>query len=245
MPAQTESVDDHVGAVPGFPGPTDLADVWLVHALAHLLNAYNVPDADRRALVTSPAAAATIAIPALHGVNEQTARLQRLDAARLALVSAALAVEARMNRVLRRGDPAEWEAIAHLVPAKKFRVAPRLLDAHESASKHEALCDLVEEIFRVRDELVDAAGQPGAALNVMSSRFSPSHARAMVEASAKICRFLATLGEEGDNATAELVRDVANGLQRRLDFRSEVTVPSPDWEWSTGDLDFPPDIIGS
>jgi hypothetical protein len=238
---------EQLAAVPGFPPPSDLADVWLVHALVRLLDAYDIPDTDRPDLIASVRNASTVEIPVTSAASGEARRLERLDAARLALVSAALAVEARMNTVLRHGDPAEWEAVAHLVPAERFRVAPRLLDRRESASKHEELCDLVDEIFRVRDELVDAAGEPCSALNVMSSRFSPSHARAMVEASARICHFLATLAEEQVGGTAELVRDVARAFDLRLDHRPKFIEREPGWEWNwhLDQLDFPPDIVGS
>ena len=239
--------DEQLVALPGFPAPSDLADVWLVHALTRLLDAYGIPEKERGDLVASVRTGSLVDIPAGSAASSDATRLERLDAARLALVSAALAVEARMNTVLRSGERAEWEAVAHLVPAEKFRVAPRLLDRRESASRHEELCDLVDEIFRVRDELVDAAGEPSSALNVMSSRFSPSHARAMVEASARICDFLATLAEERVGVTAELVRSVARAFDPRLEHRPTVTEPEPSWEWNwyRDQLDFPPDIIGS
>lgn len=242
---RVERLEDRLGVAAGFPAPVDLADLWLLHALAHLLDACEVPAPDRRELVESGIDAGIV--PAESEATGEAAQLERLDASRLALVFGALAVEARLNRVLRRCDPSEWEAVAHLVPAEKFRLAPRLLAALASAPKHAALCDLAVELFAVRDELVDAAGLPDAALEVTSSRFGPRRARVMVEASAKICGFLATLTDEDDSGTAGLVQKAAFALARRTDVLSLVRpLTAPHWDWEgNGDVDFPPDLIGS
>lgn len=234
-----------VDVVPGIPSPADLADLWLVYALAYLLDACDVPAGDRRELVASGIDPGILELAGTAGVTGE-AQLERLNASRVALVFGALAVEARLNRVLKRGDPSELQAVAHLKPAQKFRLAPRLLGELDAMPNHAALCDLVDELFTLRNELVDAAGLPGAGSRETSSRFSASHARALVEASAKACCFLATLAKE-DEGVAERVRDTVEALSHRADVLAVITPPTlPRWEWGWNqDADFPPDLVGS
>ena len=162
------------------------------------------------------------------------------------MLFAALAVEARLDRLLRQRDAADWPAVAHLAPGEKFRIAPRLLDGRESVKVDRGLCNLADDLFTLRDELVDAVGRPGAALTAISSEFSPSRTRAMVSASATICDVLTTLAHEVKGGTARLVRETADALTRRADAVSAVGSLGPELErgWSE-DIDFPPDIAAS
>ena len=192
----------------------DLADGWLDDALGALAAAC---DADRP---------------------------DRLDAARRAIVFAALALEARVNRVLACADPAEHDALAHLSPAERFRLAPRLLAHLEAAAEDAALCELVVEVFRARDELVDGDGVWHAA--DATERFSPNRARAIVEESARICCFLATLAETIPVVTAKHVWHAAGSLTEHADRLSAARAPAlPRWDWDWDDDAFPPRLIGS
>lgn len=232
------------GVVPGLSDAADLGDVWLAHALGCLLEACEVPVVDRLALVESgrdefePDSAA--GAPA----GDEASRLRRLDACRRAIAFSALAVEARLNRVLRRLHADEWSALLRLSPAERFRLAPRLLDELELAAEDAELCALVEQVFEAHDELVDAAGTVEAAFPHPPARFSPGRAREIVEASAGLCCFLATLGGEVEG-TAPLVRDAARALTARAG-RVPLTYAAAgargDWDWGG---EFPPDVIGS
>ena len=235
---------DRVGVVPGMPDPVDLADLWLAHALSCLLDACDVPLADRRGLIETGAPSPELAARA--AADNAEARIERFDASRLAVLFAALAVEARLDRLLRQCDAADWPAVAHLAPAERFRIAPRLLDGLESATADSGLYNLAVDLFNLRDELVDAVGRPGAALTEISSEFSPSRTRAMVSASAKICDFLATLAHEVKSGTAHLARETADALTGRADAVSAVGPPRPELDrgWSR-DIDFPPDMVAS
>lgn len=204
----------------------DLADVWLDHALTCLFDACDLPEGEE--------------------VAARSTTAERLDACRCALVFAALALEARLNRALRHCDAAESRAVAHLSPAEKFRLAPRLLGEFHSAAKDATLCDLVVEIFNVRDDLVEAGASSAEALTEGASEFSPSHARALVAASAKLCWFLAALVGEDEGGTARRVLEAADGLALRADLLSAGRAPSlPHWDWDWGGEEFPPDLIGS
>jgi hypothetical protein len=94
-------------------------------------------------------------------------------------------------------------------------------------------------VFDVRDELVDAGGSPGSAL-----RFGPSLARAMVEAIARACSFLATLTSEDESDTARLAQGAAEALTRRADALALTRSASRSYRErsSNGDADFPPDL---
>jgi hypothetical protein len=91
---------------------------------------------------------------------------------------------------------------------------------------------------------------PSAALEVAEEpdpRFLPGHARATVEASAKICAFLATLADRDDETqTAHLVQRAAGALAQRAETCSIMKGPIAarrDWGWN--EVDFPPDLVGS
>lgn len=220
MSVDVTALKDRAGVVPGLPVAADLADVWLGHALACLLEAGGAADADE-------------------------ATRERLDACRRAVVFAALALEARLNRVLRCCDPYERHAFADLAPAEKFRLAPRLLDELEFAAEDAALCALVVEVFKARDELVDADGASGGPPADVAPPLSAGRARAIVEESGRICCFLATLTDDVPVATAQQVWRAAGALARRADGFPGGDAPSlPRWEWD-GDDEFPPDLIGS
>lgn len=182
----------------------DLADIWLDKALGHLVEAY----------------------------REEAPRPERVEASRLAVVFSALAVEARLNHVLRDHDRAEWPAIATLAPAEKFRLAPRLLGEPESMWANRPLLDHAVRLFELRDDLVF-----GGTRNETVSRFNPGTARAMVEAGAEICCFLAVLaGDTAGQAAGRSVRESAKALH--AETPPAVLGLEPDDE-------FPPDVVGS
>ena len=236
--------EDLSGVVPGLPGAVDLADVWLVHALACLLDACEVDPEDRMALLESGADAFDPETT-LFATDEAT-RVARLDACRRALAFSVLAVEARLNRVLRGCYAAEWQALLRLSPAERFRLAPRLLDRLGDTPRDAELCELVDEVFGVQEELVDAAGCVGATFPHQPSRFGPSRARKLVEASAEICCFLSDLAGEHDGP-APVVRDAARALETRVTHVTAAaagTYSQWGWDWN-GFGDFPPDVIGS
>ena len=240
MPGRVMRFDDRIGAVPGMPRAADLADLWLAKALAFLLDACDVPASARRDLLDSGIDTLEPEIPPASSPAAEKAQLERLDASRLALVLAELAVEARLNRVLRHCDAVEWQAIAHLAPAEKLRLAPQLLDDRRSSAKGADLYPLVDELVDVREALVEAGGwSTGSA-----ARFGPSLACAMVEASAKICCFLASLTDEAESDTARIAQRAAETLVKRADalslfrFRDSAYYESS----SRADIDFPPDL---
>jgi hypothetical protein len=234
------------GVVPGLSEAADLADVWLADALECLLDACEVPLGERLALVETGRDSIEPEDAASWPAVDESSRLRRLVACRRALAFSALAVEARLNRVLRGCHADEWSALLRMSPPERFRLAPRLLNKLEWAARHAELCDRVDEVFGGRDELVGAAGSGGAAFPYEFSRLGPSRVREAVEASAEICCFLASLIGE-DEGSAPRVRDAARVLISRAEHVQ--LPPAADraeygWEWS-GFGDFPPDIIGS
>lgn len=243
MSVSVARLEDRLNVVPGLPGAADLADVWLVHALASLLDACDVPEAERRTLVASGLDSFRDDAPAGPPGTPSSARL---DACRRALVFAALAVEARLNLALRQCDASEWRAVERLAPPERFRLTPRLLDELGSEADAVELRDLVAELFYLRDELVDAGGAPGAALRDPSGQFTAARARAMVEASANVCCLLAPLTAEPEGGTAQLIRRAAAALTRRAEQPPAESAPgSYRWDWDWGGHDFPPNLIGA
>lgn len=235
------SLTDPAGAAPGLPVAADLADLWSEHALACLLDACEVPQATRTELIESGVDAVGREVSVPRAVVDETLEDERLDACRRAVVFAALSLEARLNRVLSRCDPDERRALGRLSPAERFRLAPRLLDELERATENAALCELVEEVFRTRDELVDAQQEEAVA----PSPLGPARARGIVEESARVCCFLATLAEDVPVATAVQVWRSARALETRasrLSAGRAPGLPNWDWEWSDG---FPPNLVGS
>ena len=233
-------------AILGLPEPADLGDLWLGHALFCVLDAFEVPVEERRALIEARGSPYGLMARPLQGDAE--ARLERLDSCRLAVLFGGLALEARLDRLLRRSDATDWPTVAHLPPAERFRMSRRLLGGADSARWDDpAVLELAVELFELRDELVDAVGQPGAALLEMSPEFSPTRAGAMVGASARLCTFLAALVGEADSGTAHLVEQTIPALTRWASDRSQPRAGGtyePGWEW-TNAVDSPPDLAGS
>lgn len=178
------------------PQPHDVADVWLVHALEHLLDACSPVDVAHRA-----------------------------DASRRAVALAALAVEARVNRVLREHDPEHWGAEAALSPLEKFQRLPRLL-GESHLERHNELAEPIVELFDARDGLVDAVPVPPP--------FTPASACAMVTAAASVCSYLDDVAELG----CEVERH-ATAVASRAAAATVAELPV-----DTGER-FPPDLIGS
>jgi hypothetical protein len=225
------------------PVAADLADLWSAHALGCLLDACGVPREHRAELIESGVDAFECDVLPPPPIVDEVLPSERLDACRRAVVFAALSLEARLNRLLSGCDPEERQALSRLSPAETFRLAPRLLDELERAQEDAALCALVEEVFNTRDELVDASVGAEAARPDLSL-FSPDRARAIVEASAKVCCFLATLSEDVPATTAAQVWRSAQALEQRGASFSASRSPSiPDWYWRWSD-EFPPDVIG-
>ena len=224
--------------MPGLRAPTDLADVWLIQAFEFLLDACDIPESEWSSLVDSGAES-----PPDAPVGETAA--ERLDASRHALVFAALAVESRLNRVVARCDPPVVKAVAHLVPADRFVLALSLLDEPEAAREHVELRQAVAELFEVRDTCAACLEHADPSL-VEAAGLTVGRVRALVEASARICNFLATLTPEHESATDELVAGRAAALVRRAERLSVEPLPDLahlDWDW-LGDT-FPPNLIGS
>jgi hypothetical protein len=244
------SVEDRVGAALAFPVPVDLADEWLADALGFLLEACELPKAALRELSTSPEPAGLFD-RAPTPSDDPVARRRRLDAARLAIVLGALAAEARLNRLLKLRDLADWSTFAHLALLEKFGLAPRLLGGVDLVPQHSGLSRLAAELFELRAELVEAGTGPSAALEVADEpdpRFLPAHARAMVEASAKICAFLATVaGRDAEGQTAKMVQRAARAVVGRAEacsiMRGSIAAHR-EWGWGF-EADFPPNVVGS
>jgi hypothetical protein len=210
MSVSFAQLENPAHVVPGLPFAGDLADVWLGHALRSL-------------------------VALSDGVHEPSGE-DELDLCRCSIVFAALALEARLNSVLRCCDPEERHALGHLAPAEKFRLAPRLLAELGAEAEDAALCELVVEVFGARDALVGANGGVRPV--------DPPFARAIVEETARICTFLASLVEGVPTATAVQVCAEVAALARRserLRAGAPVRLPRWDWDWD----EFPPNIVGS
>ncbi len=162
---------------------------------------------------------------------------ERLEACRLAVVFAALAVEARLNRLLHGCGAAAWPVVGRLAPVEKLRLAPRLLGVPEPGPRHRALLDGAVRLFELRGELVDDVHR-GADADA-PRHLRASAARSSVETSADICSFLTALAAEGEDRTARYVYERARILH-------PPARPVPAAGSSVGDGDeFPPDVVGS
>ena len=221
--------------VPGLPGAADLADVWLVHALASLFDACEVPPESRAKLVES--GADSFDSDQFECEHDEAADLRRVDACRRAIAFSALATEARLNRVLRRFDLPR-PSLARLVPAERFHRARRLRSAFEPVERAE-LEDLVAEVFGARGELVCESGPSTACSPEAVMHLTPSRARATVEAGAEICSCLAIVAAEEEPVTAHLVRDAAVALAGRAERVSPFALTG------TNGGEFPPYVVGS
>lgn len=240
MSTQSVHARGRQATVPGVPEAADLADLWLTHALSCLLASCGVPASAGRALVEDGICDSEPILVA----ESVDARLDRLDNARLAVLFAALAVEARVDRLLRNSDATDWPSIAHLAPPERIRLARRLLDGPEDAARDMELYKQAVDLFGLRDELVDAVGRPGAALTERAQEFGPVRVRATVEAGARLCEFLAALADERESRVATVVREAAETLTRRaaaLSTGAPSAAQAP-WEWA---VEFPPDLVGS
>ena len=228
--------EDGIPLAPGMPEVSDIGDVWLVHALASLLDACGVPEGRRAKLVASgtdsfrPRKARVVA-------SDDATHLERLDSCRLAAAFAALAVEARLNRVLRAAKPDEWPTIAPLSAPEKFTLVSRLLDRPEHELAARELFPLAVELFEVRDELV---GGSGARVSVL--RLGPSRTRAIVEGAARLCSLVSVLADENESETARLAHRAAEALERRADALTLIKSASNPCPEPSGEVDFPPDI---
>src|SRR5512138_3908177 len=105
-------IEDRAGVAPEFPVPVDLADEWLADALGFLLDACELPKTALRELLEPNAQLAEPFGEAPTPSDDPAARRKRLDAARLAVVIGALAVEARLSRVLKLRDHGDWSTLA-------------------------------------------------------------------------------------------------------------------------------------
>ncbi|MGZ4333181.1 MAG: hypothetical protein ACXVRJ_02765 [Gaiellaceae bacterium] len=250
MSADAVALEDRLALTPGLPAPADLADVWLAYAFCRLLEACELTDTTLRELVDPASRPIEFLVRPHVGSGGETARHRRLDAGRFAVLDAGLAVEARLNRVLRLRDPDDWSTVAHLVPVEKLRLAPRLLRDVESVPDHGRLCELAAVLFESRGRLVHAGGPTSMPEQEeeQDAWFDPSHARAAVAAGAEICTFLAALARRDDEATgARLIATACERLERRAEACSaagqEPQEPA-QWSW-TLDAEFPPDLVGS
>lgn len=251
MSPNAVSLEDRAGVTLELPVPVDLADEWLADALGFLLDACELPKAALRELVEPTVHPSALLDQAPIPSDSPPARRRRLDSARLAVVLGALAVEARLNRVLKLRDPGDWSTLAHITPLEKLGLAPKLLRGVDSVPEQSGLSLLAAELFELRSELVEAGLGPSAALEAADEpdqRFLPSHGRAMVEASATICAFLTTLaGRDAEGETERLVRCAAAALAQRADACSIMRGPIAarrEWGWAC-EPDFPPDVVGS
>lgn len=164
---------------------------------------------------------------------------ERLEACRLAVVFAALAVEARLNRLLQGCGAAAWPVVERLAPVEKLRLAPRLLGVPDPGPRHRSLLDGAVKLFELRGELVDDAHRGAEA--EAPRHLHASAARTSVEVSADICTFLTALAAEGEDRTARYVHD-----QARILHPPARPVPAAEPGSSVGGGDeFPPDVVGS
>jgi hypothetical protein len=219
------------GAVPTGPVPVDLADRWLLGAASHLAVACGV---DPSALPSLAEKGKRPDEPAAEPTGPESS-----EEAALAVLLAALAVEARLNQALRRCDPSDWRSTAHLRVVEKLGLAPRLLraDDHvEESTEHDALVDAAAMLFAVR-----------AALGAEVELAPPDaiRARSLVQTAARICSYVSTLAvAEPDGETAVFVERVARRLAPRPRAPSaDARHPRGAGSWS--DVDFPPDVVGS
>jgi hypothetical protein len=222
---------EHIGAV--VPAPVDLADRWLLRAAAHLAGACGIGE-------SALPARADPAVRPLDVLVEPKTR-PSADDAELAVLLAAAAVEARLNRTLRMRDPDDWQSIAHLSCPEKLALAPKLLREQEDeavAAEHHELVEEASLLFVVRAGLLDdtEVTPPDAV-----------RARTLVQTAARICACVSKLSvDDGDAAVAHFVERVTDLLAPRARaLAGEPHEPRPDaWSWSR-DVDFPPDLVGS
>jgi hypothetical protein len=229
VPMSPQVVHEEASTEPGLAA-VDLADTWLVHAATELIAACRLPETSLTALAADDLRPSDVLAYPLTAPAPACAGL--------AVLLAAAAVEARLNRTLRLSDPDDWHSVAHLVPEEKLDLTPRLIGKPLSLpAQHHELTRLAEELFAARAALVESE-EPTAP--------TVARARELVTAAARICGYLSTLGQRpADATTASLVEHVAEKLSSRAwNLSASPSGPKPAWSWAR-DVDFPPDLVGS
>jgi hypothetical protein len=158
---------------------SDLADVWLVKAVSHLLTACDVPD---------PVAAELMAgarPPVDHASSEPPSvatLVRRLDESRTSILFAATAAEAYLDRYVLVCGPGYRSLLDRLPASDRFALAAAVFSGPDALRPAGSLQQAIAELLSLRDDLARArpleAG-PAESLREMFGRFNPGVARRM------------------------------------------------------------------
>ncbi len=166
---------------------SDLADVWLVKAAVHLMAACDVPDSVAADLVAGTRS--RLDRPPLEPPSVR-AFVRRLDESRTAVVFAAMAAEAYLDRYIAVCGPGYRHMLERLPASDRFALAAELFSGPGSLRPAGSLQTGIAELLSLRDELARAkpleAG-PADTFREMFERVNPRVARRMVEVSAQAC----------------------------------------------------------
>lgn len=222
----------------------ELGDLWLGKAVHHLLVACDVTEPAVEELIAgvTPSFVAAMSVSA-------DAFLQRLDESRLSILFTAMAAESYVNRYIHTHAAPDQSVLGDLAPVDRFNVAPRLAGRDVFPRGFLAFGRL-EELFRLKDELVRSRYRPGAASDLAAQlfdRFNPASAQLMLTAGAQAAIALGEL-DHRYLAVPSRALNVAQALAARAEAASTIPVPTADELEAAArrnEVRFPEDMIGA
>ena len=165
---------------------SDLADVWLVKAVVHLMTACDLPETVIADCLTGQEPM-RLGRPH-HEPASVTTFVRRLDESRTSILCAAVATESYLNRYIALYGPTYRSMLNHLPVPERFVLAGTLFSGSDALRPGEWLHVGVAELFTMRDELVHSTplhAGPAEGIREMFTRFNPRLARRLVEVSAR------------------------------------------------------------
>jgi hypothetical protein len=199
----------------------DLADVWLLKAVVHLMRACDVPDWVVSEFVVAGKP------PSLAGLSREpppmAAFVRRLDESRVSVLYAAVAAETHLNRYIAVCGPGYSSMVARVPLAERFVLAAAMFAGPDLLAPGRELQQEVAELFALRDGLSDSRpAEMGAAdrLRETFMRFSPRVACRMVEVSARVAQCLAERCTPSVEVAAGLALEAADLLAKRAEAAS-------------------------
>ena len=229
--------EDGIPLAPGMPEVSDIGDVWLVHALASLLDACGVAEGRRAKLVAS-------------GTDSFKPRKpKRVDVRRCNASGTSRFLPAcrRVRRPRGRGPPEprppgrETRRMAHdRADVGTREVHPRIAAARQTRARARSKGALPTRGRAVRGPRRARRRQRRAALRCSgSARAGHGRSSRAPRGSARSSRLLA---DESESETARLAHRAAEALERRADALALVKSASSPCPEPSGEVDFPPDI---
>lgn len=231
----------------GYLETSDLADVWLVKAVVHLMTACDVPEA-----VVAECLAGREPMSLGRSSQEPasvTAFVRRLDESRTSVLYAAVATESYLNRCIALYGPSYRSMLDRVPVPERFVLAGMLFSGSDALRPGESLPVGITELFTMRDELARSTplhAGPAEGIREMFARFNPSLARRMVEVSAHASEALTEPSRPRSHAASRFALEASELLSESAEAAS-VAPRFTDEELEDAARDdgrFPEDITG-